>query len=213
MMASVGPVPAIRAVLKDYATFTGRSPRSEFWWFTGIGVILSAPVYTFGYTWDLGWYALADIVLVATLLPTYAVLVRRLHDAGHSGKWLWIILTGVGLLVLLLFALLPSHPKGDAYGPAPTNDPSVLHAPSAYPPLRTVPASRAAGLRVLVWSGMALFFASTYLPQVSDGVISQRWADVVLFGSATVVIAGLMWLRDVPLTPRLANRPRWSTDA
>ena len=53
-------------------------------------------------------YALAALAL---LLPNLAVLVRRLHDAGHSGWWLLIALVPVaGAIVLLVFTLQGSDP-------------------------------------------------------------------------------------------------------
>lgn len=57
---------------------------------------------------------------IAVLLPSIAVTVRRLHDAGYSG---WIYLLGlvpyVGGLVLFIFALLSSQPVDNKWGKAP----------------------------------------------------------------------------------------------
>ena len=46
-------------------------------------------------------------------MPTVAVTVRRLHDAGYSG---WLVLLALvpwlGGLILLIFTVLPAAPTG-----------------------------------------------------------------------------------------------------
>lgn len=55
----------------------------------------------------------APIIAIGVLVPTLAVLVRRLHDVNFSG---WFALIGlipvVGAVILLVFTLLPSNPVG-----------------------------------------------------------------------------------------------------
>ena len=57
---------------------------------------------------------------VAVIVPTLAVTVRRLHDAGYSG---WLVLLNLipwfGGLILLVFTLMPESPSGARYDPAP----------------------------------------------------------------------------------------------
>jgi uncharacterized membrane protein YhaH (DUF805 family) len=83
---------AIRSCFERYATFSGRAPRSEYWyWFlffwVGWWIILSfTRLY---YIWDFG-----------LLIPSIAVGVRRMHDSDHSGWW---IIFPIVNLVLLLF--------------------------------------------------------------------------------------------------------------
>ena len=77
-------------VLRNYAVFDGRANRAEFWFFAlaqvFIGVaasILSAAIH--------GWISLAwFLYLLAMLLPSLAVCVRRLHDTGRSAWWLLV---------------------------------------------------------------------------------------------------------------------------
>jgi uncharacterized membrane protein YhaH (DUF805 family) len=68
------------------------------------------------------------IFLFGILIPTLAVTVRRLHDAGYSG-WLALLLLipYLGSLIMMIFALLPSSPAGVKYD-SPSN-PS-LHNPN-----------------------------------------------------------------------------------
>ncbi len=59
---------------------------------------------------------LISLYSLATLLPTIAVAVRRLHDAGQSG---WMYLVGfipvVGAFILIYFLIKPTSPEGDQY--------------------------------------------------------------------------------------------------
>lgn len=63
------------------------------------------------------------ILTLVLLLPSLAVLCRRLHDTGRSG---WIILLNfipvvnfVTLIMTFIFTLLDSKPEANKYGPSP----------------------------------------------------------------------------------------------
>jgi len=78
-------------------------------------------------------------------VPTLALTVRRLHDAGYSGLLALILLIPyVGSLILLIFAVLPSSPAGAKYDPVqgtpPANNPYPPYPPqNFYPPQDTYP--------------------------------------------------------------------------
>jgi len=55
---------------------------------------------------DLG--PLEAIYSLVALVPMIALGVRRLHDVGRSGKWLWLSFTGVGIIPLIWWSLKPS---------------------------------------------------------------------------------------------------------
>ena len=96
---------AISDAFSKYVTFTGRSSRSAYWWFYlfGLLVVVAALIIDFA----IGTYPIIYVVAtLALLLPNLAVLVRRLHDAGHSGWWVLIgLLPLIGAIVLLVFTL------------------------------------------------------------------------------------------------------------
>jgi len=102
-------VPAIQSCLKQYATFSGRAARSEFWWFFLFQVLVLIGT---GVVSDL-LYALASLAL---LLPSLAVGARRLHDIGRSGWWQLLLLTGIGVLLLLFWWVQPGDGQGNAHG-------------------------------------------------------------------------------------------------
>jgi DNA-binding CsgD family transcriptional regulator len=87
---------SIIVCLKKYAEFNGRASRSEFWWFA-LSVILVASAFTYLSQ------ALANVFLIAVLLPFLAAGSRRLHDTGKSGWWQLFILAPIGGIVLCGF--------------------------------------------------------------------------------------------------------------
>ena len=113
---------AIRSVLNQYAGFTGRARRSEYWYWVLFYIIVSVIASMldralFGGSWSRAF--ITGIVGLAFLLPTLAVAVRRLHDTSRSGWWILIALIPViGGIILLVFYIQDSH--GDnQYGPSP----------------------------------------------------------------------------------------------
>ena len=103
---------AVSDAFSKYATFRGRSSRSAYWWFylfTAIVTIAAALVDLL-----LGTWFVAVLVYLVILLPNLAVLVRRLHDAGHSAWWLLIgFLPLIGAIILLVFTLQRSKPANE----------------------------------------------------------------------------------------------------
>ncbi|QOD05828.1 DUF805 domain-containing protein [Pseudarthrobacter sp. BIM B-2242] len=120
---------AAKRFFKKYATFSGRASRSEYWWWTLVSVLVSVVLniminagvsYTaYGSTAGPGTYlglALAAIWVLAVIIPSLALSVRRLHDSNKSG---WLLLLGLipfaGAIILLVFMLLGPDPRGQQY--------------------------------------------------------------------------------------------------
>lgn len=80
-----------------------------------------------------------SLAVLATLVPSLAVQVRRLHDTGRTGRWWSIALVPVvGAVVLLVLLCLPS--QGDnAYGAGPTPGEYDEAHPPGLPPHFTGP--------------------------------------------------------------------------
>jgi uncharacterized membrane protein YhaH (DUF805 family) len=100
---------AIRAVLSQYATFTGRARRSEYWWFYLFSVLVSIGTGAVDATIAavVGGNEVGVVGLVASLalfLPTLAVTARRLHDTNRTG-W-WMLAPVVPLLLIIPAGLL-----------------------------------------------------------------------------------------------------------
>ena len=111
--------------LKKYADFSGRARRREYWFYilfyVIILVVLTICDTIIGTTMQgAGLGILTLIYLLAVLIPTLAVTVRRLHDTGRSGWWILIQLVPiVGVFILLYFLVSDSNPGTNAYGPSP----------------------------------------------------------------------------------------------
>jgi uncharacterized membrane protein YhaH (DUF805 family) len=101
---------AVSDAFSKYATFTGRSSRSAYWWFYLFNLITVLAALAIDVALGTGGviYGLAALVL---LVPGLTIAIRRLHDTGHSGWWLLIgFLPLIGAIVLLVFFLQGSAP-------------------------------------------------------------------------------------------------------
>ncbi|MFE6256530.1 DUF805 domain-containing protein [Agromyces sp. NPDC057865] len=104
---------AIQTVVRKYAEFEGRAGRAEFWWWTLFYVLVASAlglfsVVPFGEGANLGWL-LTSLWGLAALLPTLAVGVRRLRDAGYGwGHMFWVLVPIAGLIVLVIFWIQPT---------------------------------------------------------------------------------------------------------
>lgn len=61
--------------------------------------------------------AIAFVALI--VVPWLAVGIRRLHDTGRSGAWMWLLLVPFGSLFLTVFLAFPSNTTQNQYGPVP----------------------------------------------------------------------------------------------
>jgi uncharacterized membrane protein YhaH (DUF805 family) len=89
---------------KKYAVFAGRARRKEFWLFhlgnliIVLGLGLSEGL--FGIAAETDESVLGLLFQLASLVPTIAVGVRRMHDSDHSGWWMLLPLVNVAFLCL-----------------------------------------------------------------------------------------------------------------
>ena len=126
--------------LKRYADFSGRSRRKEFWsyilfvWIatfvlmyldTALGLGGTATSYSEGGSvgFNMSGGLLTILFVLATIVPSLAVSVRRLHDVGKSG---WTILIGliplIGWIYLIVQYVQPGVVGANPYGPDPKGE-------------------------------------------------------------------------------------------
>ena len=104
------------AVLKKYAVFGGRARRKEFWMFHLFDIIFLTVAFFLDIAlagtdyWTANTALFSTLYIVAILIPTLVVLVRRLHDVGKSD---WYYFVGLILIVGPIIALV-----GRDYWPA-----------------------------------------------------------------------------------------------
>lgn len=117
---------AVKAVLTNYVGFSGRARRSEFWWYTLFYFLLMIVMNVVDRA--IGSNVLGTLVWLAVILPSLAVGTRRLHDVGRTGWWQLLGLTGIGLIVLIVFWVGDSQPGDNKYGPNPKAGPAATTA-------------------------------------------------------------------------------------
>jgi len=117
-IGQMGFTEAVRSVLTQYATFSGRARRSEYWWFYLATVLADAVAMLIDSA--LGTPVLAILLMVALLIPGVAVTFRRLHDAGRTAWWLLIGFVPIaGAIILLVFFCTDSDMATNKWGPSP----------------------------------------------------------------------------------------------
>ncbi len=104
------------STFKKYVTFKGRATRKEYWTFVLLNMVFAIALALIGsQVGDSG--AMMLLFYLATLLPSIAVAVRRLHDNNKSG---WFFLLGFVPLAnfyVLYLMLIGSQPGANNYGP------------------------------------------------------------------------------------------------
>ena len=119
-------------VLKNYANFSGRASRSEYWYFVLFNIIIA---FTLAFIDGLLGEIIGSsypffyiIYLVGIIIPSLAVLVRRLHDIDKSGTWIFIYLVPlIGGIWLLILLATESHFGKNKYGNHPDQEVDDLH--------------------------------------------------------------------------------------
>ena len=111
-------------VLRQYADFTGRARRTEYWMFflftLIIQIVLAVLDSLLGLAFVPGSGVLTTLYVLAVLLPSLGLAVRRLHDTSRSGWWVLIgLVPFLGAIVLIVFAALEGDRGPNAYGPDP----------------------------------------------------------------------------------------------
>ena len=110
---------AISSCLNQYAGFSGRARRSEYWFFVLFAFLAYLIAAVLGVAAPSVGRLLMLVVMLGLFLPGLAVSVRRLHDTGRPGWWLLINLVPFGGIVTLVFTCLDSEPHPNRYGPSP----------------------------------------------------------------------------------------------
>lgn len=106
---------------KKYVTFSGRAQRAEYWTFSLVNFVILMALAVPAVSTNNGILInVATLIVLAMLLPSIAVSVRRLHDTGRNGWWVLIgLIPYVGGIVLFVFTLFDSQPGDNTYGPNP----------------------------------------------------------------------------------------------
>lgn len=120
---------AYKNFFKNYAEFTGRSTRPDFWWVWLGNLILSIPfwiIYFYIVYLSTVMDSVSDsaseaifmvfglvaiiyaVFYLAILVPTLALSVRRLRDAGFHWAFIFLRFAPMGGLALLILFAMPT---------------------------------------------------------------------------------------------------------
>lgn len=111
--------------LKQYADFKGRARRKEFWLFIlfyfifyVLAVVLDNVL---GITIDYMYVGpVTSMLSLVMIIPNLSVTVRRLHDIGKSGWFIFIgLIPVIGSIWLLVLMFKNSQSGTNEYGPNP----------------------------------------------------------------------------------------------
>jgi len=108
---------AIVSGFQNYVNFSGRAARSEFWYWALFVLLvnIAANIIDAG----IGTGVIGALASLALFLPGLAVSVRRLHDLDRTGWWLLIALTGIGIILLIVWYCMKGTTGSNQYGSDP----------------------------------------------------------------------------------------------
>ncbi|MBG6027382.1 MULTISPECIES: DUF805 domain-containing protein [Proteus] len=121
----------LEVIKNNYANFSGRARRKEYWMFTLVNTIIIAVLYAIlissvdmntGEMSSLGSIAgiIIGIYSLAIIIPSLAVTIRRFHDQDKSG-WMFLLafIPAVGGLIVFVFMCLEGTRGDNRFGPDP----------------------------------------------------------------------------------------------
>lgn len=121
----MGPLEATQSVLANFADFSGRASRSEYWWFVAVWTV----VYLVIIGLQQGKSKLPEnVFIVVTAVPVMSVSFRRLQDIGHSGWWSVAELLVFCGIAWALYSSLPSEVSDDTVTENPLGPKFVISA-------------------------------------------------------------------------------------
>lgn len=109
-------VEAVRETFTRFSDFEGRTTKPAFWWYALFYVLVLAVCSVFDFV-QLAEnitlaYVLASVFVIATLIPSIAVGVRRLRDSGEGWRSMfWLLVPVFGLSYLCVLWLRPRTDK------------------------------------------------------------------------------------------------------
>ncbi|TXD98328.1 DUF805 domain-containing protein [Psychrobacter frigidicola] len=116
--SNYGMIDWFKKGLRNYATFSGRARRKEYWYFVlvqSILMIIAMILDSIVFGSEMGlFYAVVGLGL---FLPSIAVAIRRLHDTSRSGWWFLIsIVPLIGSIILVIFLASDTKPETNRWG-------------------------------------------------------------------------------------------------
>ena len=104
-----------KTMWKNFAVFDGRSTRRDYWMAVLFNFVISLAIGVVAGVINLGFISI--LYSIATIIPSLAMLVRRLHDTNKSALCILLsFIPLIGGIILLVFLCQGSVEEGNKYG-------------------------------------------------------------------------------------------------
>lgn len=171
-------------VLRNYAGFSGRARRTEYWMFVLFNLLFAIAAVVLDNLLGvalqgIGYGPLYLLYALVVFIPGLAVSVRRLHDTGKSGWMLLLtfipIIGGIWLLILMA---TDSDPGENQYGanPKQVEGAEVVSEEST---------SDSIILVVLVWMFISGLLWKL-IPKLFDNFYGGEWVETISIATSFI---------------------------
>jgi uncharacterized membrane protein YhaH (DUF805 family) len=122
---------AVSRFYGNYANFSGRASRSEYWFAALYSAVVTVPLEVLAYSTgsvdpytgiaqpNVMWMGLFGLWFLVNFIPSLAVAWRRLHDVNKSGGYYFIVFIPlIGAILLLVALCTDSDQQQNRFGPA-----------------------------------------------------------------------------------------------
>ncbi|MCO6161911.1 DUF805 domain-containing protein [Flavobacterium sp. NRK F7] len=125
-----------KVVFENYANFSGRARRSEYWYFTLANVLIYFSIaFISGLFSAINlpevaylFFGMFILYVVGIIIPSLAVIVRRLHDTGKSGWFYFIsLIPFIGSIWLLILFCTEGDKGHNEYGADPKGNTAEIN--------------------------------------------------------------------------------------
>lgn len=105
---------SVKRAFERYAVFSGRAGALEYWSYVLALFVAEMALKIVGSIIHL---PLTTLLVLGTIVPSYALSSRRMHDIGKSA-WnvLWALIPFFGAIYVIYLAVQPSEPRDNQYG-------------------------------------------------------------------------------------------------
>lgn len=103
-------VEAIKLFFQNYANFTGRSTKSEYWWAFLFNLLVSMAVLVLP---DV----IGGIISIAFLIPSLSLGIRRLHDIGKPWPYILMNLIPIAGTIYIIVQYCKDSDGDNRWGP------------------------------------------------------------------------------------------------
>ena len=108
-----------KKMLRNYAVFSGRSTRRDYWMAVLFNFVISLAVGVVAGVIRLGF--LSTLYAIAMIIPGLALNIRRLHDTGKAWYYIFMGLIPLAGFIILIVQYCKESDADNQWGPAPRN--------------------------------------------------------------------------------------------